>query len=67
MSGLKLKLGYYDYAGYCTFIVYALCSLSVPLVIVAMAQDLQFPLDKGGILDYEGSYDDFVQWKKERA
>ena len=49
MSGLKLKLGYYDYAGYCTFIVYALCSLSVPLVIVAMAQDLQFPLDKGGM------------------
>ena len=47
MSGLKLKLGYYDYAGYCTFIVYALCSLSVPLVIVAMAQDLQFPPGHG--------------------
>ena len=28
---------------------------------------IEFPLDKGGVLDYEGSYDDFVQWKKERA
>ena len=27
---------------------------------------IEFPLDKGGVLDYEGSYDDFVQWKKER-
>ena len=28
---------------------------------------IEFPLEKGGILDYEGSYDDFVQWKKERV
>ena len=27
---------------------------------------IEFPLEKGGCLDYEGSYDDFVQWKKER-
>ena len=28
---------------------------------------IEFPLEKGGILDYEGSYDDFVEWKKERV
>lgn len=48
-SARKLKLGFYDYAGYSTFVVYALCSLAVPLVIVAMAQDLNFPLDQGGM------------------
>ena len=28
---------------------------------------IEFPLSKGGCLDYEGSYDDFVQWKKDRV
>ena len=49
MSTRKLKFGYYDLAGYCSLLYYALCSLAVPLVIVAMARDLNFPLENGGM------------------
>ncbi len=45
----KLKLGRYDYAAYTAFAAYAVCSLSIPLVIVAMGKELHFPLDKGGM------------------
>lgn len=45
----KLHFGRYDYAGYFAFIVYAMCSLSIPLVLVAMGKDLNFPLDDGGM------------------
>ncbi len=47
--GNKLVLGRYDYAGYSAFISYALCSLSIPLTIVAMGKSLNFPLDAGGM------------------
>jgi len=45
----KLQLGRYDYAGYSAFAAYALCSLAIPLSIVAMGESLHFPLDKGGM------------------
>ncbi len=45
----KLMLGRYDYAGFSAFGTYALCSLSIPLTIVAMGQSLNFPLDDGGM------------------
>lgn len=49
MSSGKLKLGRYDVASYAAFAAYSLCSLSIPIVIVAMGADLNFPLDKGGM------------------
>ncbi|MCQ2379878.1 MAG: MFS transporter [Victivallaceae bacterium] len=45
----KLHFGRYDYAGYFAFIVYAMCSLAIPLVLVSMGKSLNFPLDKGGM------------------
>ena len=45
----KMHLGRYDYASYCAFTVYAICSLIIPIVIVAMGKDLDFPLDDGGM------------------
>ncbi len=48
-SSKKLQLGRYDYASYSAFSVYALCSLSIPIVLVAMGRDLNFPLDQGGM------------------
>ncbi len=39
----------YDFAAFAAFAVYALCSLSVPLTIVKMGDDLQFPLTDGGM------------------
>ncbi len=45
----KLHFGRYDYAGYFSFIVYAMSSLSIPLVLVAMGKSLNFPLDDGGM------------------
>lgn len=44
-----LKLGRYDYAAFSAFSNYALCSLSIPIVLVAMGRDLNFPLDQGGM------------------
>ena len=44
-----LKLGRYDYAAFSAFANYALCSLSIPIVLVAMGRDLNFPLDQGGM------------------
>ncbi|MCQ2378723.1 MAG: MFS transporter [Victivallaceae bacterium] len=45
----KLHFGRYDYAVYVAFIAYAMCSLSIPLVLVEMGKDLHFPLDDGGM------------------
>ncbi len=45
----KLSFGRYDYASFSAFTNYAICSLSIPIVLVAMGQDLNFPLDKGGM------------------
>ncbi len=45
----RLKFGRYDYAAWTTFAAYACASLAVPLVLVQMAGDLDFPLDKGGM------------------
>ncbi len=45
----RLELGRYDYASYFAFSSYALCSLSIPIVLVAMGKELSFPLDDGGM------------------
>lgn len=45
----NLNLGRYDFAGYSAFIAYSICSLSIPIVLVAMGKDLNFPLDQGGM------------------
>ena len=45
----KLKFGRYDFACLAAFIGYALCSLSIPVSLVAMGKDLNFPLDRGGM------------------
>ena len=45
----KLKFGRYDFACLAAFIGYALCSLSIPISLVAMGKDLNFPLDNGGM------------------
>ncbi len=45
----SLNLGRYDFAGYSAFIAYSICSLSIPIVLVAMGKDLNFPLDQGGM------------------
>lgn len=45
----SLSFGRYDCAVFSAFTNYALCSLSIPIVLVAMGQDLNFPLDQGGM------------------
>lgn len=49
MSQKTLKFGRYDYASYVAFAMYSMCSLSIPLMIVAMGKSLNFPLDAGGM------------------
>ena len=49
MSRAKLQFGRFDYAVFSASIMYALCSLSIPLMIVAIGQALNFPLDQGGM------------------
>ncbi|MBE6406495.1 MAG: MFS transporter [Lentisphaerae bacterium] len=49
MSRKPLKFGRYDVASYSAFTMYSVCSLAIPLMIVAMGKDLGFPLDKGGM------------------
>ncbi len=44
----KLYFGRYDFAGFFAFIAYSMCSLVIPLSIVAMGKSLDFPLDDGG-------------------
>ena len=49
MSREPLKFGRYDYAGFSAFIMYSVCSLAIPLMIVAMGKSLNFPMDGGGM------------------
>ncbi len=49
MSSRKLKFGRYDYTSCWSFTAYAICSLIIPLVLVAMGRELDFPLESGGM------------------
>lgn len=49
MSKKALKFGRYDYASFAAFIMYSMCSLAIPLMIVTMGKALNFPLDAGGM------------------
>lgn len=45
----KMKFGRYDYASCLTFASYAVCSMIVPMCLVALSIDLGFPLEEGGM------------------
>ena len=45
----SLHFGRYDYAGFSAFTMYSICSLSIPLMIVAIGRSLGFPVDDGGM------------------
>ena len=49
MTHRNLQFGRYDYAGFSAFTMYSVCSLAIPLMIVAMGNSLNFPLDQGGM------------------
>ena len=49
MARKDLKFGRYDYAGFSAFTMYSVCSLAIPLLIVAMGKSLNFPMDGGGM------------------
>lgn len=49
MQKKSLKFGRYDFASYSAFVMYSMCSLAIPLMIVAMGKSLNFPLDEGGM------------------
>lgn len=49
MRAKKMKFGRYDFANFFCFGSYAACSVVVPIVLVALAADLNFPLQKGGM------------------
>ena len=49
MKKMPLTFGRYDYASYAAFAMYSMCSLVIPLTIVAMGKSLNFPLDAGGM------------------
>ncbi len=44
-----MVFGRYDYASFCCFAGYAACSVVVPVVLVKLAQSLNFPLQDGGM------------------
>ena len=44
-----MKFGKFDYAAFLLFMAYAVCSLIIPVVLVEVARDLNFDLDKGGM------------------
>ncbi len=46
---MRKMFGRYDVASFSGFAVFAVCSLSIPLVMVAMGKDLAFPMDGGGM------------------
>ena len=46
---MKLHLNRYDYAAYAAFCAYACSSLVIPLVLVDLARELDFPLEAGGM------------------
>jgi len=43
-----MVFGRYDFANFFCFGSYAACSVAVPVVLVSLAQDLNFPLAEGG-------------------
>ncbi len=45
----KMVFGRYDYAAFLTFASYAMCSIVIPMCLVPLARDLNFPLDQGGM------------------
>ncbi|MBS1369097.1 MAG: MFS transporter [Lentisphaeria bacterium] len=49
MTRRALCFGRYDYAAFSASVAFALCSLSIPLMIVEIGGDLNFPLDRGGM------------------
>ena len=49
MTRKALQFGRYDYAAFTGPICFALCSLSIPLMIVEIGDALAFPLDRGGM------------------
>ena len=49
MTRKALRFGRYDYAAFSASICFALCSLSIPLMIVEIGAALDFPLDRGGM------------------
>ena len=49
MNKRKLLLGRYDYAAYSAYAMYSVASLVIPLMIVAIGKDLNFPIDGGGM------------------
>ena len=49
MTRKTLQFGRYDYAAFTGSICFALCSLSIPLMIVEIGDALAFPLDRGGM------------------
>ena len=48
MHAHKMVFGRYDFANFFCFGSYAACSVAVPVVLVSLAQDLNFPLAEGG-------------------
>ena len=48
MKNKALQFARYDYASFGAFTMYSVCSLAIPLMIVAMGKSLNFPLDAGG-------------------
>ena len=48
MHAHKMRFGRYDFANFFCFGSYAACSVIVPVVLVALARDLNFPLEEGG-------------------
>ncbi len=46
---MKLTFGRYDYSCFAAFAAYACCSLIIPVSLVTIARDLNFPLESGGM------------------
>jgi len=49
MRAHNLRFGRYDLANFSCFGAYAACSVAIPMVLVALAKDLHFPLSRGGM------------------
>lgn len=49
MSRKNLNFGRYDYAAFSAFTMYSVCSLAIPLLIVAIGRSLNFPMEDGGM------------------
>ena len=49
MPRIPLKFGRYDFASFAAFTMYSMCSLAIPLMIIAMGKSLNFKIDEGGM------------------